>query len=72
MVSSKVSNMLMICRITPWKDWAEWMAVKNTLFNDESSSNIDWALDVIRLWKSRGKIPHSVESTAQLIEVCFI
>ena len=28
-----------------------------------------WALEVVGLWRLRGRVPHSVDSTAQLIEV---
>ena len=61
---------LLYCRIIPWKSWEEWIQVKNCLFNENPDiSSMVWALEIITLWKSRGKIPHSVESTAQLYEV---
>lgn len=28
-----------------------------------------WALEVVGLWRLRGQVPHSVDSTALLIEV---
>ena len=30
-----------------------------------------WALEVVALWRLRGRVPHSVESTAQLVEVSY-
>ena len=55
-------------RITPWRNWDEWLLVKQTLF-DGSYEDIRNGLSVVALWKARGKIPHSVESTAHLLEV---
>lgn len=28
-----------------------------------------WALEVVGLWRLRSRVPHSVDSTAQLVEV---
>ena len=55
-------------RSTPWIDWDEWTTVKNYIYCDDFKNNI-LALECIALWKVRGKLPHSVESTAQLLEV---
>ena len=34
-----------------------------------NNTNIIWALEIISLWRSRGKLPHSCDSTAQLVEI---
>jgi hypothetical protein len=55
-------------RSSPWIDWDEWTTVKNFIYSGDLNNQIS-ALECIALWKVRGKLPHSVESTAQLLEV---
>lgn len=55
-------------RLTPWFSWDEWMQVKNGLFSKDISQQI-WSLEVVGMWRARNRIPHSVDSTAALIEV---
>jgi hypothetical protein len=52
----------------PWIDWDEWTTVKNCMYSKELKDQI-WALECVAVWRLRGKLPHSVESTAQLLEV---
>lgn len=55
-------------RSSPWIDWDEWTTVKNFIYSGHLNDQIS-ALECVALWKVRGKLPHSVESTAQLLEV---
>lgn len=52
----------------PWIDWDEWTTVKNCMYSKELKDQIS-ALECVAVWRLRGKLPHSVESTAQLLEV---
>jgi hypothetical protein len=55
-------------RILPWIDWEEWTVIKNDIFSNCVAQQIS-ALECVAVWRLRGKLPHSVESTAQLLEV---
>lgn len=52
----------------PWIDWEEWTAVKNFIYSRNVKDQIT-ALECVAAWRLRGKLPHSIESTAQLLEV---
>mmetsp|Transcript_11526 Transcript_11526/g.11166 ORF Transcript_11526/g.11166 Transcript_11526/m.11166 type:complete len:578 (+) Transcript_11526:116-1849(+) len=55
-------------RILPWIDWEEWTVIKNDIFSNCLAQQIS-ALECVAVWRLRGKLPHSVESTAQLLEI---
>ena len=55
-------------RVLPWIDWDEWLTVKNFVCSSDSVDIIS-ALEIAANWRVRGKVPHSVESTLQLLEV---
>jgi len=57
-----------IPRFLPFVDWDEWISVKNSLFSSESRE-ISTALEMVSLWRVRGKLPLSIDSTAQLVEL---
>ena len=59
----------MLPRSVPWQDWTEWEFVKSTLLLDPPSDLTRAGLEVANLWRIRGRVPHSVESTAQLVEI---
>lgn len=52
----------------PWIDWEEWLIINNYMFSSNVNHQIS-GLECVALWRLRGKLPHSVESTAQLLEV---
>ena len=68
-------------RILPWFSWDEWHQVMRGLFApqhrqkdrkrdvEEEWAQQVWALEVVGLWRLRSRVPHSVDSTAQLVEV---
>ena len=58
-------------RVLPWLDWDAWLAVKHGLFSSDPPSQVA-ALEAVALWRLRGKVPHSVESTAQLVQIAFV
>ena len=37
--------------------------------SSNSNTSIIWALEIVSLWRVRGKLPHSCDSTAQLTEI---
>lgn len=55
-------------RALPWIDWDEWNTVKNYIYSSNVNDHIS-AVECIAVWRLRGKLPHSVESTVQLVEV---
>eukprot|EP01041_Mallomonas_annulata_P010468 gene10468-21840_t len=56
-------------RVMPWANWDEWIEVKNLLFSN-SYDGQKKGIEIIEMWKCRGRIPYSVESTASIIEIC--
>lgn len=61
-----------IPRLVPWIDWTEWMSVKNGLYSariDGDMASTEDALEVVSLWRLRGRLPHACESSAQLVEI---
>jgi len=55
-------------RYVPWRNWEEWECVKDNLFS--SDPTLKWkAIRQISSWKGRGKVPISVEATANLVEL---
>lgn len=57
-----------IPRFLPFADWDEWITVKNGLFSTEPRQ-ISLALEMVSLWRVRGRLPLSIDSTAQLVEL---
>lgn len=57
-----------IPRSLPFSCWDEWISVKNGLFSDESHQ-VSRALETVAMWRIRGRLPLSVDSTAHLIEL---
>ncbi len=55
-------------RIVPWRDWAEWDAVRAGLLGADAREAAR-AVGRVRAWQSRGRVPHSVEATATLVEI---
>ena len=58
----------MVPRVVPWRDWAEWNEVRCGLMGTDSQRAAQ-AISRVRAWQSRGKVPHSVEATAALVEI---
>jgi len=65
--------MSFIPRQVPWISWSEWEYVKTGLYStheDPLFQNRLGSLEIVSLWRSRGGgLPHSIESTANLVEV---
>ncbi len=55
-------------RVVPWRDWAEWDEVRCGLMGNDRQKAAR-AVSRVRAWQSRGKVPHSVEATAALVEI---
>jgi hypothetical protein len=58
-------------KVTPWLEWDEWMYVMNGLYHCslDNYGIVTKALDIVSVWKLRGKLPHAIEITANLVEV---
>lgn len=52
----------------PWKSWSEWLAVYNYILDESVGSKLK-ALHILNIWRSRGKVPVSIEGTALILEV---
>jgi len=55
-------------RVVPWRDWAEWDEVRVGLMGSDGK-DAACAIGRVRAWQSRGKVPHSIEATAALVEI---
>ncbi|GIZ37157.1 hypothetical protein CKM354_000061500 [Cercospora kikuchii] len=53
--------------ITPWRTQADLLAVRSQIYSD-SPEDRQHAVSRIMAWKMRGNLPHSVESTALLVD----
>lgn len=63
-----MSNQSFQPRIVPWIDWDEWMSVFSYIFSNAAVQQRH-ALEIVSMWRCRGRIPHSVDMTASLVEV---
>jgi hypothetical protein len=57
-----------IPRYVPFSNWDEWIFVKNGLYS-QNRDNVTAALQVVAMWRVRGRLPHSIDSTAHLVEL---
>lgn len=62
-----------IPRSLPFADWDEWLnlarLVKSPEGYDIDTVSLQEFLQIVALWRLRGRVPHAVESTAHLIEI---
>ena len=59
-------------KIFPWVDWEEWSYVHSCLFARpfmNSSKTIQKGVDIVAMWRLRGRIPLAIDCSAQLIEI---
>ena len=68
-------------RIVPFINWSEWNFVKTAFYQDNladqnavininsNSEKLRAALNLVNVWRWRGRVPHSADVTAQLLEV---
>ena len=59
---------MMTPRQVPWVDWGEWSQVRDLLFH-QSQPERARGVQRVAAWRSRGRLPGSVESTACLVEI---
>ena len=55
------------CRSVPWSSWEEWNYVRQ-LIQSREEEDIQAGLEWLATWRSRGKVPHAVEATDQLLQ----
>ncbi len=51
-----------------FSNWDEWISVKEGFFS-QCCTRQQHALKIVAMWRQRGDIPHSIESTANFIEI---
>ena len=56
-------------RAHPWRDWAEWEACYADLFALDDPAARARGVQRVATWRSRGRVPLAVESTAVLAEL---
>ncbi len=57
-------------RLLPWLNWEEWNKCRELLYSP-NVSDVVAGLNITRMWRSRGKVPHAVDATAQLVEAAL-
>lgn len=50
-----------LARSVPWFDWEEWFYVFKNIFSGQQQDSVE-ALDVVRLWKIRGKVGAKIDA----------
>jgi hypothetical protein len=55
-------------RTTPWADSEEWFQVFKNLYSVEEEKRL-LGINRVKAWANRTKLPHSIESTSNLVEV---
>lgn len=55
-------------KLSPFPDWNEWIHIKNSFASSSIELKME-ALEVVHMWRLRGRLPHSVDITSQLEEV---
>ena len=53
----------------PWQDWREFVEVRTALFAHDTPELQVASLQRVAAWRVRGRVPHRVDLTAQLVEV---
>ncbi len=64
----RLTSFEMILRCVPFVNWDEWILVKNGLFSQLLHEK-DQAVRRVEVWRIRGNVPHSVDLTAQLVDI---
>jgi len=41
------------------------------IYTQQTWQDRRWALDIISMWRERGRLPHSIDATASLTEACM-
>ena len=59
---------MMTPRAVPWLDWGEWEMVRELLMAPEPERRAR-GVQRVAAWRSRGRLPVSVETTACLVEI---
>lgn len=56
--------------VTAWRGWDEWRRCYANMFaSADDSTQQTAAVDMVRCWRARGRVPLAVDCTAQLVEL---
>ena len=55
-------------KVVPWRDWGEWRFVRDCLFGGDRAAQRA-GLTRVAAWRSRGRVPLAIDTTAQLVEL---
>ncbi|CAM9716790.1 unnamed protein product, partial [Chrysoparadoxa australica] len=58
-------------RQLPWRDWGEWGLVHFLLFSHNPGERRA-GVSRVKAWRARERIPHAVDTTAQLVELSLL
>ena len=70
----------MTAKLVTFIDWTNWIYVRNAIFDcydaiTDCSPNVSYRFEIVQkvveMWRSRGKPPHSADSTAQILEILY-
>ena len=62
--------MVDVPKVVPWATWDEWREVRGLLYSPDPGCR-QAGCGIAAAWRVRGKVPLSVETTAQLVEVAL-
>jgi len=65
-VLRKIENERTLQSQVPWRNWEEWLEVSKLIMDDNQDSQLR-AVEIIRIWETRGCCPIAVTVTAQLL-----
>ena len=54
-------------RSVPWRSWGEWYALWSALYAEDGAA-LAFARSRMTAWRARGRVPHSVDTTAALAD----
>jgi Las1-like len=63
-------NVNAVPRLLPWKDWNEWTLVRSQLWATQPNARAE-GVSRVAVWRSRERIPHAVDCTAQLVDIAL-
>lgn len=58
----------MSCRVVPWRRHEDLLQLKKLLFSDKKKE-VERALEMVEMFKSRGKIPISIDMSVNLVKI---
>jgi hypothetical protein len=58
---------VLVPRQVPWVSWADWRVCRDLLFSDVRAERVR-GVELVSMWRARGKVPHAVNSSSDMVE----